>query len=381
MQTATAIWNSKRGWSAPAGPAFSPDWILYFGSASCLENGAAGIRELAGRYPDAVCCGCSTAGEILGRHVRDDSIVAAQVRFDDTKVRAVAEPLQTAADSIETGRRIAKRLLADDLRHVLVLSEGLSVNGTSLLEGFREVLPAQIAVTGGLAADGSRFKQTIVGLGSQIQSNQVVGVGFYGSNLRVKFASEGGWGAFGPQRKVTRSDGNVLYELDGVPALKLYKSYLGEWASGLPATGLLFPLELSSGIGAGDGLVRTILSVDEADQSLTFAGNIPGGGYARLMKAGTQQLVSGAETAGARAALRDEKIKGSTLAVLVSCVGRRLVLKHRVEEEVEAVAQSMENGCDIVGFYSYGETCPKSGAGFSELHNQTMTVTVIGEIG
>ena len=375
MKTSTCRWTKETSWVLP--PA-TPQLILYFGATSQLDAGAPAVRELVAKFPDALVCGCSTAGEILGSRVFDESIVAALVQFNSTQVRAVAESTAGNADSAAVGRRAAEKLNTAGLRHVLILSDGLSVNGTALVAGFREILPAGVAITGGLAGDGSRFQKTFVGLGSDVKQDQIVAIGFYGPGIVIGYGSRGGWEGFGPRRRITRSQGNTLLELDGQPALALYKRYLGERAAGLPATGLLFPLELTKDASEKAGLVRTILAVDEAKQSLTFAGDMPEGWYARLMKATGDQLVDGAANAGSDAALKSAA-DGSSLAIMVSCIGRRLVLGQRIEEELEAVIGSLPALTETVGFYSYGEACPSAGNDFSELHNQTMTITVIGE--
>jgi hypothetical protein len=142
-----------------------------------------------------------------------------------------------------------------------------------------------VVVTGGLAGDGDRFQQTWIITDGTPHSGFVCAAGLYGEQIRIGHGSMGGWDIFGPERTVTRSDGNVLYELDGRPALELYKEYLGERASGLPATGLLFPLSLRTDSSNGESIVRTILAVDEESQSMTFAGDIPEGARAQLMKA------------------------------------------------------------------------------------------------
>ena len=72
----------------------------------------------------------------------------------------------------------------------------------------------------------------------------MVAVGLYGEHVKLGHGSKGGWDTFGPERIVTKSDGNVLYELDDKPALALYKEYLGDRAAGLPGSALLFPLAL-----------------------------------------------------------------------------------------------------------------------------------------
>jgi hypothetical protein len=170
----------------------------------------------------------------------------------------------------------------------------------------------------------------------------------------------------------------VLYELDGKPALELYKSFLGDYAKDLPASGLLFPLNLRSEENAKP-VVRTILAIDENAQSLTFAGDIPEGGYVRLMKANFDRLIEGA-TGAAKSTLLEDENKDPELAILISCVGRKLVLKQLVEEEVEAVSEVLGNSTVLSGFYSYGEISPFSGEVECKLHNQTMTVTTFKEV-
>jgi len=376
MRTSTCHWTADTGWVIPEAQLDEPALVLYFGAPSLMAGDAAAVRELVAEFPNAVVCGCSTAGEILADRVLDESIVAALVWFESTRVKAVAEPITNNAESMAVGRRAATLLNAPDLKHVLILSEGLTVNGTALLKGFSEVLAPGISVTGGLAGDGSHFKKTFVGLGSCVKSDQVVAVGFYGDGLVVSAGSQGGWEGFGPRRLITRSAGNTLFELDGLPALELYKKYLGARAADLPASGLLFPLELTKSLSNNDGLVRTILAVDEDAQSLTFAGDMPEGWYVRLMKATAEQLTDGAALAGVTAVNSNPN---ASLAIMVSCVGRRLVLGQRADEELESVINSMPDDAQAIGFYSYGEICLRSGGDSSELHNQTMTITILSE--
>jgi hypothetical protein len=243
--------------------------------------------------------------------------------------------------------------------------------------GLRESLPAGVLATGGLAGDGARFQRTLVGLGNTLSSGQIVGIGFYGDKIQARHGSAGGWGAFGPTRLITKSEGNILFSLDDQPALAVYKRYLGELADKLPSSGLLFPLQLLTDRDAKGGLVRTILAIDEASQSLTFAGDLPQGQYARFMKAGCDALVDGADqAAGNTLGIEDG---GNCLAVLVSCVGRKLVMGQRVEEEIEAVVNRLGPAAHTVGFYSYGEICPTGIINGCDLHNQTMTLTVFAE--
>jgi hypothetical protein len=251
------------------------------------------------------------------------------------------------------------------------------VNGSELAQGLTKNLPEEVTVTGGLAADADRFEKTYVLWDDLPEDNLIAAIGFYGSSLKIGYGSMGGWDPFGPERVITRSEGNVLFELDGQSALGIYKKYLGEHAKGLPSTALLFPLSIRTK-SRETGIVRTILGINEEKQSMTFAGDIPQGAYARFMKANFERLIDGSQEAAATSAGAMGSVR-TDLAVLVSCVGRKLVLKQRIEEEVEAASEILGKQTFLTGFYSYGEISPFTAGAKCELHNQTMTITTFGE--
>lgn len=374
MKVEQSHWSEAESWapSAPGQLGEAAQLVMIFASTALLKqkDRIDGIRRA---YPKALLIGCSTAGEICGTKVRDNSLVCTAVRFDKTLVQGSSVAIGDSSLSVEAGKRLAGSLDKDGLAHVFVLSDGISVNGTELVRGMTENLPKGVNVTGGLAGDGSSFKETLVLWDGASKPGHVAAIGFYGTQLKVGYASLGGWDSFGPERVVTRSKGNVLYELDGKSALDLYKQYLGDDAKGLPATGLLYPLAVS--ITGSKPLVRTILSVDEASKSLTFAGDIPQGAQARLMSANFDRLIEGAVGA-AKHTISGVK---PDLAVLISCVGRKLILRQRIEEEVEGVREVLGEQAVLTGFYSYGEISPFTSNTKCELHNQTMTITTFSE--
>lgn len=371
-------WTEANGWQPqPPGQLDSTvQLVLLFGSPTVLKSDGY-WDDLKRAYPDACYLGCSTAGEICDIRVTDDSLVVNAVGFEHTQVRGSAIALNPGEGSFAAGERLGKTLDPEGLAHVFVLSDGLHVNGSDLVRGLAQHLPAGVAVTGGLSGDGDRFRETLVVWNGQTSAGTVAALGFYGDRLQVGYGSLGGWTPFGPERTITRSQGNVLYELDGKSALELYKKYLGDRADGLPATGLLFPLSLRTPTG-DRRLVRTILSIDEAEQSLTFAGEMPEGTTAQLMHASIDRLIDGAMAAAQTCV---EAIGGTSpaLAILISCVGRKLVLKQRIEEEVEGVREILGDRPVLTGFYSYGEISPFAPGFPCELHNQTMTITTFSE--
>lgn len=375
MEIESCTWTKDRGWQPqPPGQLAAADLVLVFGARALLSEGVE-LDTLATAYPKAQQIGCSTAGEIHDVQILDGSLVVTAVRFEHTRV--VSQSIELDAEhSFEAGANLARAFATEDLIHVLVLSEGVHVNGSELVKGMTRHLPDNVGVTGGLSGDGEDMAQTHVLLNGQVMNKTAVAVAFYSRRLLVGCGSLGGWDPFGPERLITRSRGNVLYEFDGRSALELYKQYLGDQADDLPAAGLRFPLSLR--FDDTKGVVRTILGVDEEEQSLIFAGDVPEGAYARLMKANFNRLLDGA----AGAAEISHRALGSfepELSILISCVGRRMVLKQRTEEEVEAVREILGPQSVLTGFYSYGEISPFTPNAHCELHNQTMTVTTFRE--
>ncbi len=357
--------------------AIQPQLALVFGAPAYFQDRTFTAR-LAQALPAAALVGCSTAGEIGLGGVHQDHCVVTAVRFEGASIQVVSTDLANMADSKAAGRRLAEQLERTGLRALMVFGQGIRINGSALIAGLTGVLGPGIPITGGLAGDNGAFLRTWTLGPAGVSERAIVALGLGGGGLIFSHGSFGGWEPFGPARRVTRCEGNILFELDGVPALGLYKRYLGAYAQDLPASGLLFPLAMLSEDRAHIGIIRTILGIDETDGSLILAGEINPGGYLQLMHASTDRLVDGAESAAqAVLAMRGGSKRG--LGVLVSCVGRKLVMGDRVEEEVDAVAATLGATTRLTGFYSYGEISPAPPEGACGLHNQTMTITFLGE--
>ncbi|MEM8598641.1 MAG: FIST N-terminal domain-containing protein [Bacteroidota bacterium] len=351
--------------------------VLAFGTRERTD--AALFEVLRARYPQAHVALCSTAGNILGTQVSDPRVSVTAVRFAATPVQAAQVLLREVGGDHEAGRLLAERLVAyateeSPLVHVLVLSDGQEVNATRLVNGFNRVLPAATTLSGGLAGDGDRFEETLVGLDAPPAPGVIAALGFYGTALQVGCGSAGGWAPFGPSRLVTRAEDSDLFELDGTSALDLYRRYLGPFAAALPAAALRFPLELSD--GDAEPVVRTILHIDDDTGTMTFAGSIPEGARVRLMRASYENLVDGAIDAAEETGSNPD---AADFALCISCVGRRIVLGQRVEDETEGVRDLLGDRVALAGFYSYGELAPSLPGGACTLHNQTMTITTFAE--
>jgi hypothetical protein len=345
--------------------------VLCFGERSLLQSETI-YESLKSKFPLAEIAMCSTAGEIYQEDVLDNSLVAVAMQFEKTEIKSSSVNIKDYNNSYAAAIGLAKKIAKDKLTYVLVLSDGSLVNGSELVKGISTQVNKNVLITGGLAGDGANFKSTFVGLNEQPKEGEIIAIGFYGNNIAVTHGSQGGWDIFGLEKTVTNSSGNVLIELEGQNALELYKKYLGEESNNLPGAALLFPLSVIIP-GATKAVVRTILSINEDDKSMTFAGDIPVGSKVRFMKANFNKLTIAAAEAAQHSALNHTDKPGFSL--LVSCVGRKLILGAQTGEEVKAVSKIYDGKTILAGFYSYGEISPFNDGGSCQLHNQTMTIT------
>lgn len=380
MLVRSSIWTPAAGWSVPlpAAPDASVQLVLSFGPVEPPDS--AWFATIAERFPAAQHLYASGGGQIALSAVDDEHTVVTTVSFDRATVRPVIRDGVEVANSRTVGADIGAELSTiAGLRHVLIFAEGIGMNAAGFLDGLNPMLPPGVKVTGGLASNGIVLTRSVIGLNDTPTSGRVVALGLVGESLVIGTGSVGGWDSFGPDRIVTRSTVAEVYELDGERALDVYSRYLGDFAKELPGSGLLFPLAVRS-CKDGPISVRTLLGINAAEGSMRFAGDIPTGSVVRLMRTTTDKLIDGAAQAAELA--HDGLADGSSaLTLCISCIGRRAVMRSRVEEELEEVAR-LSGSSTVVGFYSNGEIAPPTdGREFTAavLHNQTMTVTTISE--
>lgn len=329
------------------------------------------------KFPEAEIAMVSTSGEIYQESVLNNSVVVAALEFDKTSVQSTSVNIKDYKNTYEAAISLGKKLPKDDLSNILVFSDGSLVNGSELVKGLSTQVAKNILITGGLAGDDANFESTLVGLNKQPIEGEIMAIGFYGKHLTVTHGSQGGWDIFGLQKRVTNSSSNVLIELEDQNALDLYKKYLGEESERLPGSALLFPLSVTIP-GATIPVVRTILSINEEDKSMTFAGDIPVGSEVRFMKANFDKIINAASTAADQSSIDEHK--DPDFSLLISCVGRKLILDSRIDEETKSVYKSFHGNTVVAGFYSYGEISPVVAGGKCQLHNQTMTITSFYEV-
>jgi hypothetical protein len=378
MRKEQCQWSSPAGWTPkpPGALGSSAQLLLVFGDAA-TATGADCLESLGNLYPNAQLFGCSSAGEIQGTTLSDGTLVTTAIAFDHTRVAAGRAPVQGCAGGFEAGVQAVSSLPKEGLRHVLVLAPGNYMNGGDLVRGINSVLPACVTASGGFAGAGGSVHGSSVWCGGPPERSAVVVLGLYGARLKVGTGSGGGWRPFGPDRRITRSFKETIYEFDRRPALELYKQYLGEYAQGLPFTALRFPLGLRT-CESEPWQVRVINGIDEPNGGLAFDCSIPEGAHARFLVGNAEHLVEGARAAAQL--VRQELGVPAQLSIVVSCYGRRVVLGQRTEEELETVRDALDGRTVLTGFYSYGEISRHAAGTQAELYNQTMTLTGFAEV-
>jgi hypothetical protein len=373
MKTEQTQWSVNKDWDTSNIQLTNAQLVLVFAGIDIIPN-CDHYEKLHAVYPNAQIVLVSTSGEIQGNEMFENTASATAIYFENTPMRISSKENIGGRNAEQIGIEITNELLTENLKHVLLFSEGGHMNGDHLIAGISKHLPKHIVVTGGMAGDSARFAKTMVGLNGNLSENLVVAIGLYGNNIEVGYGSNDGWDLFGPLRLVTKAEENVLYDLDDTNALEIYKKYLGERANELPGAALLFPLCILK--PDGTRLVRTILSIDEEKQSMLFAGNVPVGSKVQFMIANFDRVIESASVAALKSRIHENE--NPDLTLMVSCVGRKLVMQNRTEEEIEAVVEAYNEESTFCGFYSNGEICPSSD-GVNSLHNQTMTITTFKE--
>ncbi len=341
-----------------------------------------GITGLLSGIHDAVgtnaMVGCTTAGEISTGGFGTDSAVLAGV-FTDQIDFHVASVEGLGEDPLGAGRRVAREL-PREVSYVQIFSDGLTGNGCAILRGIASVLGEDVPIAGGTAGDGGRFEQTWQYHGPRVLTDAVVAIGFSG-DFKVGTGVRSGWSPVGTVKIVTRAHENVVYELNGEPALDVFKRFLGKHADKLPAVGVEYPLGIVSRPGVpGEEeyhLIRATMSVGREDGSISFAGEIPEGAAVRLTCGDNDSILKATEEA-VRLALTDLGDTSPRMVFFYSCMARSIVLGRRTKEETEVLHRTLGKRLPVIGFYTYGEFCRLRAGGPSLFHNETATVSVIG---
>ncbi|QTA81405.1 FIST domain-containing protein [Desulfonema limicola] len=341
-----------------------------------------GLQDMINGIADAVSTlniiGCTGAGEIADSGFSTKSIVLGGIAMDQAGFEIVSAK-NLSRDSEGAGRKLAASF-SSKVRYVQLFSDGITGNGCALLRGISSILGEDIPITGGTAGDAGKFKKSWQFAGREILTDAAAAIGFTG-DFKVGTGIQSGWSPIGLPKKVTRSSGNILYELNNEPALKVFKRFLGKHADKLPAVGVEYPLGFYGKCKNSDKdeyfLLRATMAVNHEQGSIAFAGEIPEGTMVHLTCGDKASLLDASEKA-ARLALDELGEAEPVMAFFYSCMARKTLLGQRTKEEFERVNKILGGNIPLLGFYSFGEYCRIKPGGPCMLHNESAAISIIG---
>ncbi len=373
-----ATYKYQGDWDQPFDKSFnsSRTAVLLFSSLKEDELRLA-LEPLYEAYPGAHIVGCSTSGEIYKDEIFDHTISAMVLKFEKSSIVSAHIDADLDDDAYEIGKKLGDTLQANELRHLFVLSGGWQFDGTKLVEGIQSALPIGVTISGGVAGDDSGTMESWVLYGKNIGHGKIAALAFFGESIHIGTGCEGGWDKLGLDRIVTKAENKKIFTLDDKPALSIYKLYLGEKAKELPGSALLFPLAILDPDG-NPGKIRSVMDINEEEQSLLLNDSFKEGDLVSLMSGNLKRLVDGAYNAASRASASLPKQSEESAIIAISCIGRRQMMQRRTEEELMEISEVFDDKTQMIGFYSHGEISPGLES-LSSLHNQTMTITLIGE--
>lgn len=351
--------------------------VLVFGNRFELEEPKIykGIKNM---FPKGHIVFGSTGGNVTTNSIDEESLTITAVEFEKSTFEVRTINLnETELNSYNAGVELVNKLPKDKLKYIFVLSDGSFINGSDLTKGMNEGVDTNVLITGGLCADDDRFERTMASYNENPKDGEIVAIGFYGDTFQASSSTESGWHSFGAERTVTKSIGNILYELDKKPALDLYKVYLGEKSNQLPSSALYFPLGIKPDEGDDQTYLRSVLNINNDYRAMIFAGDVPINSKVQFMMTNPRDLLNASGQTARQANQR--MINKPQLALFVSSVGRKLLLDQRTVEEIEEAKNVVGNETIFSGFYSYGEIAPFDDDNMCQLHNQSVALTLISE--
>lgn len=361
----------------------NPELIIVFSSVKYDQKEMlSGVREISKDIP---LIGCSTAGEITLSGVAEGSVAVMAIQSDAIDF-TIGKGGDLKSGVREAGAQLAKNITDSakaEVNCLLMLTDVLNGNGAEVVRGIQDVLGKDALIVGGAAGDDFLFKQTFEYYNDDISSSSVVGVGLSGS-YGIGVGVRHGWMAIGAPMKATKSEGAIVKELDGRPAVSIYEDYFGKKAEELreeplAKLAITYPLGMSVE-GSDELLIRDPITVD-AEGAITCAAEIPEGSEVRLMIGSKEEAIAAAKDA-AQKALAQLAGKTPRAIIVFNCIARRKLFGRYASDEIATIQEVLGKDVPLIGFYTYGEIAPIGESvdkQFSRFHNETAVVMAIGD--
>jgi len=318
-------------------------------------------KKLKELLPQAEIIGATTCGEIINGKILEHTLSLSISIFDTTVVKSRIYTFDKDFH-VET---IGDELISNDTKAMLIFSDGLKSNADNILHDVY-LLKQDMVIAGGRAADNLAFVKTYIFNHETYSENGCVVASLSGEKLLVNSDYMLNWTPIGRDMVITKAKENVLYELNNIPILDVYKKYLGEdILNDLSRICMEFPLIIKhEGIKiARDPLFET------DDGGLMFAGNLEEGDTVRFSFGNVEDIRNYVhERFGTLKKLPAEAV------YVYSCAARKELMGEKLDDEV----MMLESIAPSAGFFTYGEYFHAST--IIELLNVTTTFILLSEV-
>ncbi len=334
-----------------------------------------GIVSIVG--PDSTIIGCSTAGEITTEGPSNRDSIAVMALYSDNLKFYSAIGSNITDGARKAGESVAKSIvdqISGNPDVFMMFPDAFTGNGAEIVRGIASVLGDNFPIVGGTAGDGLVFEKTYQYLNGKVYTGSVVALAISGP-IKAGIGVRHGWIPIGTPRKVTRAEGSIIHELDGKPAINIYKDYFGKEAvdiekEKLARLAIMYPLGIKNPSN-NEMLIRDPLTVDPSG-SITCVAEVPEGVDIQIMIGSFDEAINAAGEAAVGAMTQ---IRGSIprAVILFSCIARRKLFGERSSEEIKKIQSVISPDVPMIGFYTYGEQCR------SEFHNETVVILILAE--
>ena len=322
------------------------------------------ISDILVLIPHAKILGSTTDGEIIDKDVTENATVLSFSTFERTTIKTYYSPYDGSSEHL-AGSLYKQFDNPQEIKLMITFVDGLNTNGEKFIKTFEEY-DENLLIAGGLAGDNAIFSETLVFNENGCYDNGAVAAIFFGDELIVNTTNSFGWKRIGKKLKVTKSKENIVYSIDGISAVDIYKKYLGqEISDDLPATGIEFPLIIHRN---NIEIARAVIGIQKDIGALVFAGNISEGDVVQFGYGDIDTIKSLINTT--KRTLLSKPVES---VFIYSCMARKRLMGKTVLAEIVPLSKIAPTS----GFFTYGELFTKENK--HELLNQTMTILTLSE--
>lgn len=335
------------------------------------------LSRINAAFPNIELIGGTSYGEVSSvGGFKEESVAFIAFASDTIKIKAglgrnVSLDAEKAAKmAVET----ALSALGETPKLAIALPESIRTNGAAFVRGL-EFLGKEATTLGGFTADMLQLKETRQFYKTEALTDCAPLLVFGGATL-FSLGRESGWSPLGNEGTITRSEGNIVREIDMRPAAEFFNRYLGDSVGGQLEYSE-YPLMVREN-DEEEYCLRSAMGADGKTGGVVFLSEVPERAKVRVSEASRNMIIEGTRQSVINA-LGSYPGKEPAAALLFSCAGRRNVLGMRTKEEIAIVKSSTAPGLPICGLYTYGEISPAKLGGRTLYNNDTFVTLLIGD--